>query len=93
MSIADKYREFIANKILIEYLLDQTNPTISQLESDLREVDEWFTDMSQPQVSFKDVDVEEREESSASKFNETQDSLGDDLKVLYQHTAAQISSY
>jgi hypothetical protein len=92
MGIAERYREFIANKILIEYLLDQTNPTISQLESDLRKVDEWFTDMSKPQISFKDADVEEREESSASKFNETQDSLSDDLHVLYQHTAAQIDS-
>ena len=92
MSIALRYREYLANQILIEYLLNQINPTISQLESDLRDYDEWFTDMSKPQISFKDVSVEEREESSASKFNETQVSLSDDLKVLYQHTAAQIDS-
>ena len=51
MSLADSYREFIADQILKEYLVDQVNPSIAQLEEDLRAVDEWFLDMSQPMLS------------------------------------------
>ena len=90
MSIADRYREFIANRILREYLVRQVNPTIAQLEGDLILVDEIFPDMSQPFSSFGDFDVEAREPSSASKFNSMQDALHDDLEVLYAHVAEQL---
>lgn len=90
MDIADRYREFIANRILKEYLVRQINPTIAQLEEDLRAVDEVFPDMSQPYSSFGDFLVEAREPSSASKFNSTQDALRDDLEIIYAHVADEL---
>ena len=92
MSLADSYREFIADQILKEYLLDQVNPSIAQLEEDLRAVDEWFLDMSQPMLSFREVTVDEREESSADKFNEMQAAILSDLYILYSQTANQINN-
>ena len=92
MSIADSYREFLADQILKEYLVDQVNPSITQLEEDMRAIEEWFTDMSQPMLKFRNVTVEEREESSAGKFNEMQAAILSDLYVLYGQTAEQISN-
>ena len=92
MSLADSYREFLADQILKEYLVDQVNPSITQLEEDLRAIDEWFLDMSQPMLSFREVTVDEREESSANKFNEMQAAILSDLHILYSQTANQINN-
>ena len=90
MDIADRYREFLANVIIKDYLLAQTIPSISNIEADLREIEEWFTDMSKPMAYFLDLQVDEREESSASLFNEMQKTFLDDLTVLYQQVVAEL---
>lgn len=90
MNIADRYREYLANLIIKEYLLDQTIPSIENIEEDLSEIDEWYTDMSQPMAYFLDLDVEDREESSAVLFNQMQETFFSDLSVLYQQVTAQL---
>lgn len=90
MDIADRYREYLANLIIKEYLLDQTIPSIENIEADLDEIDEWYTDMSRPMAYFLDLQVDEREESSATLFNQMQDTFFKDLSVLYQQVTAQL---
>ena len=90
MDIADRYREYLTNRIIKGYLLSQTIPSISNIEADLQEIEVWFTDMSRPMSSFLDLQVDEREESSASLFNEMQLTFLDDLSVLYQQVTAEL---
>lgn len=90
MNIADRYREFLSNQIIQDYLLLQTIPSISNIEADLNEIDEWFLDMSQPMTYFLDTMVDEREESSASLFNTMQETFLKDLTVLYQQVTTQL---
>lgn len=90
MDIADRYREYLANLIIKEYLLSQTIPSIENIESDLAVIEEWFTDMSQPMAYFLALQVDEREESSASLFNQMQETFFSDLSVLYQQVVAQL---
>ncbi|MCK5292661.1 MAG: discoidin domain-containing protein [Thermoplasmata archaeon] len=90
MNIADRYRAFLANMVIQEYLLAQTIPSLSNLQADLNEYDEWFTDMSKPMSSFLDLQVDERDESSAELFNEMQQTFLNDLSVLYQQVTAEL---
>jgi hypothetical protein len=90
MDIADRYREYLANLIIKEYLLDQTIPSIENIEAGLSEIEEWFTDMSFPMAYFLALQVDEREESSAELFNQMQATFFSDLTVLYQQVTAQL---
>ncbi len=90
MDIADRYREYLANQIIKSYLLLQKIPSITNIEEDLQEIEEWFVDMSRPMSFHLDLQVDEREESSASLFNEMQATFSSDLSVLYQQVAAQL---
>ncbi len=90
MNIADRYREFLTNTIIKEYLVAQTVPSLSNIETDLREYDEWFTDMSKPMAHFLNLLVDERDESSADLFNEMQQTFLNDLSVLYQQVTTQL---
>jgi hypothetical protein len=90
MDIADRYREYLTNLIIKEYLLDQTIPSIENIEADLAEYEEWFTDMSFPMAYFLALQVDEREESSAELFNQMQETFFSDLSVLYQQVTGQL---
>ncbi len=90
MDISNRYREFLSNQIIKSYLLLQTIPSISNIEADLLEIDEWFMDMSQPMSYFLNLQVDERDESSAELFNLMQEALLQDLTVLYQQVTAQL---
>jgi len=90
MDIADRYREYLTNLIIKRYLLDQTIPSIENIESDLAEYEEWFTDMSFPMAYFLTLQVDEREESSAELFNQMQETFFSDLSVLYQQVTGQL---
>lgn len=90
MNIADRYREYLANRIIKSYLLSLTIPSLTNINEDLAEIEEWYTDMSRPMAYFLDLQVDEREESSAALFNEMQNTFFDDLSVLYQQVATQL---
>jgi hypothetical protein len=90
MDIADRYRQYLSNLIIREYLTDQTIPSIENIEADLAIIEEWFTDMSFPMAYFLDLQVDEREESSASLYNQMQETFFSDLSVLYQQVTTQL---
>jgi hypothetical protein len=90
MDIADRYKEYLTNQIIKSYLLLQKIPSITNIDEDLQEIEEWFVDMSRPMSYYLDLQVDEREESSASLFNEMQATFFSDLSVLYQQVATQL---
>lgn len=85
-----RYREYLADKVLMEYLREGKIPKASQLAEDLQAQLQAFPDQSRPlaEVSQTDFLVEEHQTSSAARFNRFLATLAQDLEVLQQECLA-----
>lgn len=82
--IRDTYAEVILEKILKEILEDGDLPTAAEVVERFEDFEE-VNDISKPLFTAEDYSVETSEPSSASKFNNTNTAIYQDLKVLYKH--------
>lgn len=84
MAIETTYKEFIFEKIIKEILAEGTVPTLTEIETRYNDFIE-ANDVSNSLFNLNESKVETKEISSASKFNNTLDSIYQDLYILYRH--------
>ena len=83
MSLETTYKEFILEKLLMEYLKDGEVPTAEDLENDLETYQQTHKDLSLPKSKYIDFYVDERgDESSASLIQTIADTVSDDVNVI-----------
>jgi hypothetical protein len=84
MSIEETYRELITEQIVKDLLKEGTSPSVSAITTEFNNFIEDYT-LSEPLFIANDFHVEYGESSSATKFNNANNAIQRDLKVLYKH--------
>lgn len=82
MSIVSSHREFILERLLLEYLMDGTIPTADQLQEDLEEYERLHPSMAEPTSKQIDFSIEHGGISSASKIQEIAKYVSDDVSII-----------
>lgn len=83
MALKTTYKEYILEKLLLEYLHDGIVPTSEQLQEDLEAYQEsTHPDLSLPKSRFIDFDVERGDNSSASHIHTVAETISDDVGVI-----------
>ena len=84
MPISDVAAEYILNRILVEILLSGQTPSITTI-TDTYNTFITGRDLSQPLFSTSDFTVTSKEPASASLYNSMNQSIQQDLVVLFRH--------
>jgi hypothetical protein len=82
MSLQTTYKEYVLEKLLLEYLKDGTVPTAEQLEEDLETYQEIHPDLSLPKSKYIDFSVDRASHSSASHIETIADTISSDVGVI-----------
>ena len=82
MSLKTTYKEYILEKLLLEYLHEGTVPTADQLEEDLETYQETHPDLELPKSRFIDFEVERGDNSSSSHLHTISETVSDDIGVV-----------
>jgi hypothetical protein len=82
MSLQTTYKEYILEKLLLEYLKDGVVPTTEQLENDLEAYQETHPDLSLPKSKFIDFSVTRGGHSSASHIETIVDTVSGDVGAI-----------
>lgn len=82
-SIGDTYRKFLQEKIIKDYLISGVIPTKPQIDRQISQIEKDNKGLNQPFTNESQYTIEEYENSSAKKINETFNILYDDLSVVY----------
>lgn len=82
MSIISSHREFILERLMLEYLMKGIIPTADQLQEDLEEYEKLHPSMAEPTSKQIDFSVERGGESSASKIQEIAKYVSDDVSII-----------
>lgn len=84
MAIYDTYAELIVENILMDILHEGVSPTVSEITSRL-DAFQLENDISNPLFKPASFSIAIRENASASKYNEANRLIQQDLSVLYKH--------
>lgn len=84
MNISSTYKTFLEAKIIKEFLVQGIKPTKSQVDEKLEEFELSNPGLEMPFTNASQYEIEDSEDSSASKVNQTFLSLHDDLSVIYK---------
>lgn len=82
-SIGDAYRKFLQERIIKDYLISGTIPSKPQIDRQINEIEKNNGGLNQPFTNESQYKVDEYEDSSAYKINQTFNILRDDLSVVY----------
>jgi hypothetical protein len=90
MAINETYKEKILTDILLDFLLSGQVPTADQLEAELQDFLDEHPDLTKPVVADYENTVDRFENSSASKYNQTFQTLKEDMGVLVHEIISQM---
>ena len=82
MSIISSHREFILERLLLEYLVKGVIPTADSLQDDLEAYEKLHPSMAEPTSKQADFTVERGGESSAGKIQEIAKYVSDDVSII-----------
>jgi len=84
MTLSNTYKEYIVERLMLDYLKDSKIPTTDQIEEDLHEYMKTHPDLSLPLSVYKDFTVERGSSSSADKIQEIANVASQDIGVITQ---------
>lgn len=84
MAISETYLEILTEQIIKNLLDTATSPTVPEITEQIEEYQDTY-DLNEPIFSADDFTVEELESASASKYNNSNEAILQDLKVAYRH--------
>ena len=92
MSISKIYKDFLTEGIIKRSLRNGVVPTKADIDEALEEFTNETNNLSEPLTRRSIYQLENREESSATKFNDTTSAVLNDLSVCYRAVIDQASS-
>jgi hypothetical protein len=84
VSIEETYKAYLTESVIKEILLEGTRPTIAEVTARLEELTS-SQDLSTPRFDSTDYKVDRLENSSATKLNNTNTLIQQDLTALYRY--------